>query len=251
MTRNLAIVPAYNEAGAVGDTVQELQLHAPDFDVLVIDDGSTDDTGRVAALAGARVVRMPFNVGIGGAMQTGYQYALEHGYRVAVQVDGDGQHDPRHVHEMLAHLTAHPQLDMVTGSRFLEACRDGFRSTAPRRVGIRLFAWVLSRLVGRRVTDPTSGLRMVRGRGIELFARDYAHDYPEVEAVLLLHFHRLNGDEIPVRMRPRTTGVSSINASRSLYYMIKVLLAIFIGMVRARPIIEPGEPAPVAAEQRI
>jgi hypothetical protein len=121
----------------------------------------------------------------------------------------------------------------------------------PRRLGIRIFARVLSLIVGRTVTDPTSGLRMVDRRGIELFARDYPHDYPEVEAALLLHFHRLRGAEVPVRMRPRVTGVSSINPTRSVYYMVKVLLAIFVGMLRARPSVEPGDRAPVTAEHTI
>jgi glycosyltransferase involved in cell wall biosynthesis len=252
MTGHLAIVPAYNEEGAVGATVADVLEHAPGFDVLVVDDGSTDDTALHAAAAGARVLRLPFNVGIGGAVQAGYQYALERGYRVAVQVDGDGQHDARHIPEMLSHLRRHPELGMVTGSRFL-VCDDasGFRSTLPRRLGIRIFAAVLSLVVRRPVTDPTSGFRMVRDRGIELFARDYPHDYPEVEAVLLLHFHKLRGAEVPVRMRARTTGVSSINASRSVYYMVKVLLAIFVGLLRARPAVAPGDPAPVAAEQSI
>jgi glycosyltransferase involved in cell wall biosynthesis len=251
LERCIAIVPAYNEADAIGTTVAELRRHAPGFDLLVIDDGSTDETMPAARRAGADVVRHPFNLGIGGAVQSGYQFALEHGYDVAVQVDGDGQHDARHVHELLHHLRTHPELDMVTGSRFLE-CRDGsYVSTLPRRLGIRLFAGVLSRIVGRKVSDPTSGFRMVGRRGIELFARDYPHDYPEVEAVLLLHFHRLTGDEVPVRMRARTSGTSSINATRSAYYMIKVLLAIIVGLMRARPTVEAGDEAPVAAEPSI
>jgi glycosyltransferase involved in cell wall biosynthesis len=252
MSRHLAIIPAYNERGAVGATVADVLEHAPNFDVLVVDDGSTDDTSAQARAAGAAVVQLPFNLGIGGAVQAGYQYAMENGYDIAVQVDGDGQHDARHINFLLEHLQTHPDLGMVTGSRFLaESDGDGYRSSMQRRAGIRTFAWVLSRLVGRRVTDPTSGFRMVRGRGIELFARDYPHDYPEVEAVLLLHFHKLEGAEVPVRMRPRTTGVSSINASRSVYYMIKVLLAIFVGLLRARPVVEAGDPSPVTAQQTL
>ena len=251
MSSHLAIVPAYNEEASVASVVRELQRHAPEFDVLVIDDGSTDATRDVARAAGARVVRLPFNLGIGCTVQAGYQFALENGYDYAVQVDGDGQHDPREVYRLLEYLHAHPDIDMVTGSRFRELCEDGHRSTASRRLGIRLFAGVLSRITGQRVTDPTSGFRMTNRRGIELFARDYPHDYPEVEAVLMVHAHRLKSAEIPVTMRPRTTGVSSINASRSAYYMLKVTLAIFVGLFRERPVIERGDEPPVAAEASI
>jgi glycosyltransferase involved in cell wall biosynthesis len=250
--RLLAIVPAYNEAGAIGSTVAELHAHAPEWDVLVVDDGSTDDTARIAETAGARVLRMPFNLGIGGAVQCGYQYALDHGYNVAVQVDGDGQHDPRYLPILLDHLHSDPDLNMVTGSRFLDPHdAHGYRSSASRRVGIRLFAGILSRIVGRRITDPTSGMRMTDQRGIELFARDYPHDYPEVEALVLSHAHRLQGDELPVRMRARLTGRSSIGSTQSAYYMMKVLLAVLVGMLRARPGVDPGDSAPVHAEHGI
>jgi glycosyltransferase involved in cell wall biosynthesis len=250
--RLLAIVPAYNEAGAIGSTVAELHAHAPEWDVLVVDDGSTDDTGRIAETAGARVLRMPFNLGIGGAVQCGYQYALDHGYNVAVQVDGDGQHDPRYLPMLLDHLRSDPDLNMVTGSRFLDPeDPHGYRSSASRRMGIRLFAGILSRIVGRRITDPTSGLRMTDQRGIELFARDYPHDYPEVEALVLSHAHRLQGDELPVRMRARLTGRSSIGSTQSAYYMMKVLLAVLVGLLRARPGVDPGDSAPVHAEHGI
>jgi glycosyltransferase involved in cell wall biosynthesis len=251
MTKFLAIVPAYNEAAAIAATVADIREHAPGFDVLVVDDGSTDDTAGAALAAGARVIDHPFNLGIGGAVQSGYQFALEHGYDVAVQVDGDGQHDARHIPELLAHLRANPELNMVTGSRFLALDGHGYRSSAPRRLGIRLFSGVLSAVCGRRVTDPTSGFRMTDRRGIELFARDYPHDYPEVEAVLMCHAHRLSSEEMPVRMRARQTGRSSIGSSQSVYYMVKVLLAVFVGLLRMRPSVRPGDDAPVTAEHSI
>ena len=251
MLKHLAIVPAYNESASVARVVTEIREHAPSFDVVVIDDGSTDDTSDEARTAGAEVIRHPFNLGIGGAVQTGYQFAAERGYDVAVQVDGDGQHDPRCLADLLAHLLAHPELDMVTGSRFLADDGNGFRSSVTRRAGIRIFSGVLSRIVGQAVTDPTSGLRMAGRRGIELFAHDYPHDYPEVEAVLLMHAHQLTSVEVPVRMRERTGGVSSINSTRSAYYMVKVLLAVFVGLFRARPVVRAGDRAPVIADRGI
>ena len=133
---------------------------------------------------------------------------------------------------------------MVTGSRFLASSGDGFQSSAARRAGIRIFSTVVSRITGQRVTDPTSGFRMTNRRGIELFARDYPHDYPEVEAILLMHAHRLRSCEIPVVMRPRLTGVSAISSTQSVYYMVKVLLAVFVGLFRRRPTIEPKGRAP-------
>jgi hypothetical protein len=246
LTQYLAIVPAFNEVEAISATIDEIQQCAPEFEVLVVDDGSTDGTAARAAAAGAKVLRLPFNLGIGGAMQTGYVYAKENGYDVAVQIDGDGQHDARHVPELLAHLRANPGIDMVVGSRFLSRTGDGFRSSASRRVGIRIFAHLLSRITGQKVTDPTSGFRMTNRTGIRLFAHDYPHDYPEVEAILLMHAHRLRSCEVPVRMRARTTGVSAISSSQPAYYMVKVLLAVFVGLFRSHPTIEPGD-TPVSA----
>jgi hypothetical protein len=168
-----------------------------------------------------------------------------------VQVDGDGQHDVRHLTEFVEFLRHNPHIDMVTGSRFLERTKDGYRSSASRRVGIRIFSSVLSAITRRRVTDPTSGFRMTTRRGITLFANDYPHDYPEVEAVLMVHAHRLESAELPVRMKPRSGGVSSIGSTQSVYYMVKVLLALFVGLFRTRPVPEPGQPAPVSAEHAI
>ncbi len=247
MNRYLAIVPAYNEVASISATVREIHRWASEFDVLVVDDGSTDATGAHAAMSGAAVVRLPFNLGIGGAMQTGYVYAQENGYEIAVQVDGDGQHDASHVPELLAHMRANPQIDMVVGSRFLSPENGGYRSSASRRAGIRIFARLLSMITGQRVTDPTSGFRMINRTGIRLFAGDYPHDYPEVEAILLMHAHRLRSCEVPVRMRARASGVSAISSTQPLYYMVKVLLAVFVGLFRSHPTIEPGD-APVRAE---
>jgi glycosyltransferase involved in cell wall biosynthesis len=249
MRRNLVIVPAYNEARAITATIAAIRDQASDFDVLVVDDGSTDATAENARHSGAEVLRMPFNLGIGGAMQSGYLYAMERGYEIAVQVDGDGQHDPRYIQELLDCLNSDSELNMVTGSRFLDPDGDGYRSSATRRVGIRVFSRVVSMITGQLVTDPTSGFRMTNRRGIELFARDYPHDYPEVEAILMMHAHRLRSCEIPVRMRPRLTGESAISSTQSVYYMIKVLLAVFVGLFRRRPTIETEKRPSVAAEQ--
>jgi glycosyltransferase involved in cell wall biosynthesis len=248
--RKLAVVPAYNEATCVGKVVRELHGSAPEFDVLVVDDGSTDNTPAVAREAGARVVTHPFNLGIGGAMQTGFTYAQQHGYDYLVQVDGDLQHDPAEIGR-LEHAMAEHEVDMVCGSRFLN---DDHKYPAPvsRRTGIHLFAFMLSRIVGGRVSDPTSGFRLYNRRAIGVFARDYPHDYPEVEAVLMVHAHRLRMCEVPVRMYQRGGGVSSINgAGKSTYYMIKVMLALLVGLARRRPSVEPGDDAAVTAAHGI
>jgi glycosyltransferase involved in cell wall biosynthesis len=246
----LAVVPAYNEERTVSRVIAAIHEHAPDFDVLVIDDGSTDATAATAEAAGADVVRHPFNLGIGGAVQSGFAYALEHGYARMVQVDGDGQHDAAEIRKLMTEMDESPSVDMVCGSRFISPERE-YVAPISRRTGIHIFAFLLSRIVGQRVTDPTSGFRLYNRRGIALFARDYPHDYPEVEAVLMVHFHRLRMKEIAVRMFQRGGGVSSISSGKSVYYMLKVLLAIFVGLVRARPVVEPGDDAPVAAAHGI
>jgi glycosyltransferase involved in cell wall biosynthesis len=243
-------VPAYNEGASIEQVIEALRRHAPDFDILVIDDGSTDDTGRRAEALGVRMLRLPYNLGIGGAVQTGFTFALEHGYDRMVQVDGDGQHDPEEIHRLMATMADDPSVDVVCGSRFLTS---DYRYPAPisRRTGIHVFAFILSRIMGQRVSDPTSGFRLYNERAITLFAHDYPHDYPEVEAVLLVHHHRLRMIEVPVRMYLRHGGVSSISSGKSVYYMFKVLLALFVGLARVRPVPEPGDAAPVAAEPGI
>jgi glycosyltransferase involved in cell wall biosynthesis len=227
--RRVAIVPALNEEASVPEVVRELRAFDPGLEVVVVDDGSTDRTAEVARAAGAHVLRLPFNLGIGGAMQTGFRYAHEHGFDVAVQVDGDGQHDPTELPKILAPVVA-GEADLVVGTRF--GGQSAFRSTAARRIGIRVFAWCVSRIVGQRVTDATSGFRATGARGIALFAEDYPHDYPEVEATVMVAKARLRLQEVPVSMRERSSGRSSITALRSVYYMAKVLLALFVGLFR-------------------
>ena len=246
----LAVVPAYNEAATVGAVIDALRRKAPQVDVLVVDDGSTDATAEIAERAGVQVLRMPFNLGIGGAVQAGFTYAHEQGYDYMVQVDGDGQHDPGELKKLFAAAKGPDRADMICGSRF--ATDTGYIAPISRRTGIHLFAFLLSRLLRQPVTDPTSGFRLYNHRAIALFARDYPHDYPEVEAVLMLHHHRLTMREVPVTMLQRGGGVSSIGGSgKSFYYMVKVLLALFVGLGRRRAVPEPGEPAAVAADHGI
>jgi glycosyltransferase involved in cell wall biosynthesis len=247
--RYLAVIPAYNESQTLRSVIQSVQAEAPSFDILVVDDGSTDRTAAIATRAGVPVLRHPFNLGIGGAVQSGFQYAQEKGYDFMVQIDGDGQHRADQLSVLIEAMDEDRAIDMVCGSRFMTD--SGYPAPISRRTGIHLFAVLLSRIVGQRVSDPTSGFRLYNRRAINLFARDYPHDYPEVEAVLMVHWHRLRMSEVPVQMLQRGGGVSSIRSGKSAYYMVKVLLAIFIGLVRRRPVPEPGEDAPVAATQGI
>jgi len=226
--RVLAIVPALNEEASVARVVAELR--GAGLDVLVVDDGSTDGTAAVARGAGATVVSLPFNLGIGGAVQTGYLAALEGGYDVAIQVDGDGQHPAEEIAKLMPHLQ-HDGVDLVIGSRFLAG--TDYRPSTARRMGIGLFAWLVSRIVGVPMTDTTSGFRAAGPRAIRLFARSYPHDYPEVEAVLLASRAGLTVREVSVRMRERQGGVSSITPLRAGYYMVKVLLAVTMQSMRS------------------
>jgi glycosyltransferase involved in cell wall biosynthesis len=227
--RRIAIVPAYNEEQNIGRVVAELRAFDPGLEIVVVSDGSADRTAENAAAAGARVLRLPYNLGIGGAVQTGFKYAWQQGYELAVRCDGDGQHVPGELPKVIAPVVA-GEADIAVGSRFVAG--DGYRSSASRRVGIRLLATVVSAIARQRVTDTTSGFQALNRRALELFAADYPHDYPEVEGMVMTIKHQLRLVEVPVQMRERRHGRSSITALRSIYYMAKVLTALFVGLFR-------------------
>jgi glycosyltransferase involved in cell wall biosynthesis len=229
--RGIAIVPALNEERAIAHVIDEIRAYDAQLEIVVVDDGSLDRTAQVARAAGAHVLRLPFNLGIGGAVQTGFRYAHENAFELAVRVDGDGQHDPAQLGAVVEPLLR-GEADIVVGSRYLSPGGDGYRSSVPRRMGIRILARVVSALTGQRITDPTSGFQALNRKAIALFAADYPHDYPEVEALVLLLRHRLRLREVPIEMRPRTAGRSSIQTLSSGYYMVKVLLALLVGSFR-------------------
>lgn len=223
--KKLIIIPAFNESVNIANTVKEIEKKAPEFDYVVINDCSKDNTLDVLKEKHINYINLPVNLGIGGAVQTGYKYAFENGYDVAVQVDGDGQHDPAFL-EKLCDALIDNNADMVIGSRFIE--NKGFQSTFMRRVGISYFTKIIHWLTSKTITDPTSGFRMANKKVIEMFANDYPRDYPEPESVVRLLKNDLKVIEIPVQMKARQGGESSIKLWDSVYYMIKVSLAIFV-----------------------
>jgi glycosyltransferase involved in cell wall biosynthesis len=234
--RLVAVVPAWNEAGAIGGVVDEIKRFDPSIDVVVVDDASTDETADVAEAHGATVLRLLFNVGIGGAVQTGFRHARDEGYAIALRLDGDGQHDASEIGKLLAPIRAR-EADLVVGSRFVDP-GGGYRPPFARRLGIRVFAWLVSLLGGQKVTDTTSGFVALNRRGIELFAAEYPHDYPEVEATLVALRSGLRLDQVQVDMRERQVGSSSITVVRSLYYIVKVMLAVLVASLRRYPRLE-------------
>lgn len=226
--KKLVIIPAYNEQGSILETIEDIKNNAPGFDYLVVNDCSKDNTLGLCRNHGIHVLDLPINLGIGGAVQTGYLYAFQNGYDVAVQFDGDGQHDARFL-QMMADTLEKENLDMVIGSRFID--NEGFQSSTLRRFGIR-FLLLLKVLFGTKITDATSGMRMCNRRVMELFIKDYPKDYPEPETAARLLRHKYKVKEVPVIMRERLAGVSSISPGKSAYYMIKVSLAILIERLR-------------------
>jgi glycosyltransferase involved in cell wall biosynthesis len=227
--RNLLIIPAFNEAAAINGVLVSVRPYF-DGDVVVIDDGSEDDTAELARRGGATVLRHPCNLGIGAAVQTGYHYALRKGYDTVIRQDGDGQHDPSHIPGFLQILGA-GEADIVVGSRFL--AREGYQSTWVRRIGIVILG-IVSALVGSHVTDPTSGYWGINRRALAILVRQHPDDYPETEALALAARAGCRVAELPVVMYARTAGRSSIGAFYSGFYMMKVVIALLIGRLRPR-----------------
>lgn len=235
MPKVLVIIPAFNEEGAIEPVIQDLRRLSLPLTILVVDDGSRDLTAERARKAGAQVISLPFNVGIGAAVQTGFLFALSKDFDVAVQVDGDGQHDVSFLETLLKPLHS-GQSDMVIGSRFLPPYL-GYRSSLVRRLGITFFARLISILTGYPVTDPTSGFRAYNKKGIRLFARYYPYDFPEPEAIMVARRQKLKVMEVPVHMRKRLQGQSSIRYLCTLYYMLKVTCAIMLQAFKEEEII--------------
>lgn len=221
----LIIIPAYNEAANIEKVINNIVQNYPQYDYVIINDGSTDKTAEVCANAGYQVLNLPINMGIGGAVQTGYRYAKKNNYDAAVQIDGDGQHDVAFLEDMLKLLES-GEADVVIGSRFVQ--KEGFQSSQIRRVGIRFLSILARILTGVQIRDITSGYRVVNRRFIEIYANDYPVDYPEPEAMIIAAVYGGIIKEYPVIMRERENGTSSITFKKSIYYMIKVTLAMLV-----------------------
>ena len=222
MKDKLVIIPAFNEAGCIVNTVNDIIENAPEFDYVIINDCSRDETYKLCLEHGFNVVSLPINSGIGAAVQTGYLYAKRYGYKYAIQVDGDGQHDAAFLGVMARYMEEH-NTGMLIGSRYIE--KQGFQSSGLRRFGIKYFTVLIKILTGKKITDPTSGMRMVGRDIIEYFAEEYPKDYPEPETAVTICKKGWTVEEIPVVMKERQAGTSSISPKRSVYYMIKVSLA--------------------------
>ena len=227
--KKLVIIPAYNESGSIVKAVDDIRKNAPGFDYVVINDCSTDSTLSICRKNKLNYVNLSVNLGIGGAVQTGYIYACQNGYDIAVQFDGDGQHDAAYLDRMAEELVRSGS-DMVIGSRFIE--KEGFQSSGLRRVGIRYFSALIRLMTGKVVTDPTSGMRMVNRDVMRIYAENYPKDYPEPESVVAILRMGKKVQEVPVVMKEREEGTSSIGGLKSVYYMIKVTLAIFMERLR-------------------
>lgn len=230
----LIIVPAYNESGRIEQVVASCANIVSESSVLVVNDGSTDGTARIAEEAGATVISHPFNMGYGVAIQTGYKYALRHGYEYLVQIDGDGQHDPAYIPQLLAPLQK-GEADFVIGSRFLGG--DSYRPPLARRIGMALFRSIVTRVTGQPISDCTSGYQAFNRRVMRFFASDlFPCDYPDADVLISLHLAGLKVREVPVRMYANVDGKSMHSGVKPLYYVFKMLLSILVTLMRDRRI---------------
>jgi glycosyltransferase involved in cell wall biosynthesis len=230
--QTLIIIPAYNEEESLHNVVAD--VHAANIgDILVIDDGSVDHTAQVAAAHGAHVVRLPYNLGIGAAVQTGLKYALKLDYEFVLRVDGDGQHSISEAKRLLEHVID-DHADITIGSRFIPG-HQTYKPPMSRALGILWFSKLVSWLTGNSIYDPTSGMQAMNRRALTILARDYPQDYPEVEAHILLHKAGLRVVEVTAKMAPRQGGMSSITYLRAIYYAFKVTLATFLAALRRKP----------------
>ena len=245
--RVLIIVPAWNEQDAITGTIQEIRACVPDADLLVIDDGSSDHTAARARAAGATVCPLPFNLGVGGAMRTGYRYALRHGYDAAVQIDADGQHDPRYVPDLLQQLDS---ADVVIGARFATP-GDPYKVRGPRRWAMVMLAWVLSRLAHARLTDVTSGFRVSNRRAIAVFATHYPAEYlgDTVESLVIVARAGCVVTQVPVTMRPRVAGRASHSPLKAAVYLCRAVVALALALVRDWPAQVEEAPTTTATPQ--
>lgn len=226
----LVIIPAYNEAENIRDLLTRIKnLKDPQIDMLVINDKSTDETSEICDDEGVKVINLPCNLGIGGAVQTGYKYAKKNLYDIAIQVDGDGQHNPEYIHELIKPILLN-EADMSIGSRYIN--KQGFQSTRLRRIGIGYFSKLLQIVINNKITDPTSGFRACNSKIIETFSVHYPTDYPEPESIVTVHRKGFKVKEVPVIMNERIGGVSSITSLKSVYYMVKVSFAIIFDVLR-------------------
>lgn len=223
--KTLIIVPAYNEEDSILNTINDIRQNHPEVDILVVNDASKDRTKEILKQSRIKHLDVPINLGIGGGVQSGYLYAFEHEYDVAVQMDGDGQHPASELHKILLPIEE-GTADMVVGSRFIH--KDGFQSSILRRMGIKFLSFLIYICTKKKILDVTSGFRAVNREYIEIFSREYAQDYPEPEALVLAANRGARICEVPVMMKERQGGVSSISPFKSIYYMIKVSLAILI-----------------------
>jgi glycosyltransferase involved in cell wall biosynthesis len=231
--KTLIIIPAHNEERSLPGVIRSIETFSPGADILVVNDASVDGTSHVVRTlrtkAKVTVIDLPYNLGIGGAMQTGFAFAREGGYSIALQIDGDGQHPAKYIRDLKGGIEK-DRADMVVGSRFLKAI--GFKGFFLRRIGIRYFSFLIAMLTGRRIFDVTSGFRAFGKKAIRFFSEYYPHDYPEVESLVVLKKLNLSVMELPVTMKRRRHGMSTINWLDGIYYMIRVSLGTVISALR-------------------